>query len=162
MPEVGSEFLGFRLLRELGRGAFGRVFLAQQGELANRPVALKVAANQFGESQTLAQLQHTNVVPIYSVHRTGPLQAVCMPYSGSTALEAVHREVRHLPSLPETGKVLVSTIHHRRDSTHLPGTASGRGSNPVRPSEKGIGQPEQARPSFPYLPSSIPDPQLLW
>src|SRR5262249_54101680 len=70
MPEAGSDFLGFRLLEELGRGAFGRVFLAQQGDLANRLVALKVSANLRGESQTLAQLQHTNIVPVYSVHQT--------------------------------------------------------------------------------------------
>src|SRR5271166_810731 len=30
MPAVGSEFLGFRLIAELGSGAFGRVFLARQ------------------------------------------------------------------------------------------------------------------------------------
>src|SRR5262249_21927909 len=68
-PEVGGEFLGFRIERELGRGAFGRVYLARQGDLAGRPVALKVAADFTGEPQTLAQLQHTNIVPIYSFHR---------------------------------------------------------------------------------------------
>src|SRR4051794_20422524 len=41
LPEVGSEFLGFRLIGELGRGAFGRVYLARQAGLASRPVALK-------------------------------------------------------------------------------------------------------------------------
>ena len=40
-PEIGSEFLGFRLVEELGTGAFGRVFLAWQGDLAGRSVALK-------------------------------------------------------------------------------------------------------------------------
>src|SRR4051794_30602537 len=35
MPEVGGEFLGFRLIGELGRGAFGRVYLARQGDLAS-------------------------------------------------------------------------------------------------------------------------------
>src|SRR5207249_12003510 len=84
MPDVGTEFLGFRLVGELGRGALGRVYLAQQGELANRQVVLKVSPDVSGESQTLAQLQHTNVVPIYSVHRAEPLQAVCMPYFGAT------------------------------------------------------------------------------
>ena len=55
LPAVGSWFLGFHLLEELGRGAFGTVYLAEQGDLANRPVALKVAADILAESHTLAQ-----------------------------------------------------------------------------------------------------------
>src|SRR5262245_44757494 len=80
MPEAGAEFLGFRLVAELGRGALGRVFLARQGDVGDRPVVLKVSPDIDDETRTLAQLQHTNVVPLYSVHRAGPLQAVCMPY----------------------------------------------------------------------------------
>src|SRR5437870_223846 len=83
-PPPGATFLGFQLVEELGRGAFGRVYLAHQGELGGRAVALKVARDIFGESQKLAQLQHSNIVPIYSYHRVGPLQAVCMPYFGRT------------------------------------------------------------------------------
>src|SRR5205807_10548510 len=86
MPAAGTEFCGFRILAELGRGAFGRVYLAQQRDLASRYVVLKVSPDIFGESQALAQLQHTNIVPIYSVHRARPFQAVCMPYFGSTTL----------------------------------------------------------------------------
>ncbi len=78
-PEAGSDFLGFHLDAELGRGAFGRVFLARQGELADRPVALKIAPDIAGESRALAQLQHTNVVPIFSIHRGGVFQAVLRP-----------------------------------------------------------------------------------
>src|SRR5262249_15456916 len=84
LPEAGEALCGFCLEGELGRGAFGRVFLARQAALADRPVALKVAADMAGESRALAQLQHTNVVPIYSVHRGGGLQAICMPYLGAT------------------------------------------------------------------------------
>ena len=91
LPKPGGEFLGFRLEEELGRGAFGRVYLARQADLGGRPVALKVACDIFGESRTLAQLQHTNIVPIYSVHRAGPLQAVCMPFFGRTTLAQVVR-----------------------------------------------------------------------
>ena len=36
LPRPGMDFLGFRLVHELGRGAFGRVYLATQGE-AGRP-----------------------------------------------------------------------------------------------------------------------------
>src|SRR3954447_20205167 len=64
-PVAGDTFLGFHLEEELGRGAFGRVYLARQGDLGGRPVVLKVARDIFGESRTLAQLQHSHVVPIY-------------------------------------------------------------------------------------------------
>ena len=49
-------------------------------------MALKISADVAGESHALARLQHTNVMPIYSVHRAGPLQAVCMPFLGATTL----------------------------------------------------------------------------
>jgi tetratricopeptide (TPR) repeat protein len=94
LPEPGSEFCGFQLVREIGRGAFGRVYLARQGDLAGRPVALKLSADLIDESQWLAQLQHTNIVPIYSVHRAGPLQALCMPYLGSVTLADVLAALR--------------------------------------------------------------------
>lgn len=117
LPEAGTEFLGFRLVTELGRGAFGRVYLARQGDLANRSVALKVAADVFDESQKLAQLQHTNIVPIYSIHRSGNLQAVCMPYFGATTLADILSHVESQPSLPDSGKFVVSTLNNRRAST---------------------------------------------
>ena len=97
-PIVGDEFVGFQLISELGRGAFGRVFLAQQGELADRPVALKIAPDVARESQRLARLQHTNIVPIYSVHRLAPFQAICMPYFGSTTLAHLIAKLRQDPT----------------------------------------------------------------
>src|SRR5262249_13071686 len=49
-PECGESFLGFRLVAELGRGAFGRVYLARQDDLAQRLVALKVSTEVQTES----------------------------------------------------------------------------------------------------------------
>jgi serine/threonine protein kinase/tetratricopeptide (TPR) repeat protein len=114
MPEVGTELLGFRLRAELGRGAFGRVYLAEQADLASRAVVLKVTPRTDHEPRTLAQLQHTNIVPVYSVHRAGPIQAVCMPYFGSTTLEHVFREFSSRDSLPLSGKELISTLAARK------------------------------------------------
>jgi eukaryotic-like serine/threonine-protein kinase len=114
MPAVGSEFLGFHLVLELGRGAFGRVFLAKQSGLADRLVALKVSADLNGESQRLAQLQHTNIMPIYSEHRSGKLYAVCMPYFGSTTLADLCKALRDSSSMPTTGRHLVSTLFNRQ------------------------------------------------
>jgi hypothetical protein len=90
LPEVGQKFLGFKLIRELGRGAFARVFLAHQCDLADRLVVLKVSADTARESLLLAQLQHANIVPIHSAHRAGRLQALCMPFLGSDTLVGQH------------------------------------------------------------------------
>lgn len=117
LPEPGGVFLGFRLEEELGRGAFGRVYLARQADLGGRPVALKVARDIFDESRTLAQLQHTNIVPIYSFHRAGPLQAVCMPYFGRTTLARVVQHISHRPSLPNSGRELRNTVNAGEEST---------------------------------------------
>ena len=123
MPEVGDSFLGFHLIGELGRGAFSRVYLAQQGDLANRPVALKVSPEFFSESQTLAQLQHANIVPIYSIHHVEALHAVCMPYFGSTTLKDVYRDLRKHEALPASAKGLLSTLYNRESDPRHRGSA---------------------------------------
>jgi eukaryotic-like serine/threonine-protein kinase len=129
MPRAGQEWLGFRLLEELGRGAFGRVFLARQENLANRLVALKVSTDLFSETQTLALLQHTNIVPIYSAYRSGPLQAVCMPYFGATTLADLIRALGATPTLPSSGKMVVGTLSQRREpGSHA--TATSQQPNP--------------------------------
>jgi serine/threonine protein kinase/tetratricopeptide (TPR) repeat protein len=114
LPEPGTDFAGFRLIRELGRGAFGRVYLARQGDLADRPVALKVSAALFDEPQALAQLQHTHVVPIYSAHQVGGLRAVCMPYFGATTLDDVLSDLQGRPAPPDSGEALADTLTRRR------------------------------------------------
>jgi len=117
MPEVGTEFLGFDLIAELGRGAFGRVFLARQGELADRPVALKISTDVLAESWTLAQLQHTNIVPVYSVHHASPFHAVCMPFLGTVTLADVLRGLRDRGNLPATARALMDTVNVCRSTT---------------------------------------------
>jgi serine/threonine protein kinase/tetratricopeptide (TPR) repeat protein len=132
LPDVGADFLGFHLVEELGQGAFGRVFLARQGDLAGRLVALKVGTGLFTESQTLAQLQHTNIVPVYSIHQTRQLQAVCMPFFGRTTLASVLKGLRGHPTLPASGDVLLSTVQQCASATRHDSRAGGtRGSPPA-------------------------------
>ena len=144
-PALGSIFAGFRLEEELGRGAFGRVYLARQGSLAGRPVALKVAVDIVGESRTLAQLQHTNIVPIYSYHQAGRLQAACMPYYGRTTLADVVLHLTGRPTLPSSGKELKSTVNQRRPSTlrepmSAPAPAEGPAAPPPAPAVRPTAQ----------------------
>ena len=62
--DVGETIDDFDLLIKLGSGAFATVFLARQRSL-QRLVALKVAANQADEPQTLAQLDHPHIVRVF-------------------------------------------------------------------------------------------------
>ncbi|MBV8487293.1 MAG: protein kinase, partial [Planctomycetaceae bacterium] len=90
-PNAGQTISGYYLVEELGRGAFARVFLARERTLADRLVALKVARSGSREPQTLARLQHTHIVPVYS-YRIDPatgLHLLCMPYLGRVTLADV-------------------------------------------------------------------------
>ncbi|MDC0937034.1 protein kinase [Pirellulales bacterium] len=125
-PAIGESFLGFSLFQEIGRGAFSHVFLARQDELADRPVVLKIASGSSLEPQHLARLQHTNIVPIYSVHCRENLTAVCMPYFGRRTLAdllAVVRQERMALSSPQN---LISTFLGQSEPTEL---APNRSSN---------------------------------
>jgi serine/threonine protein kinase/Flp pilus assembly protein TadD len=111
-PSEGEELFGFRLRRPLGRGAFARVYLAEQPDLACRPVVLKVSAIEGSEHHTLARLQHTNIVPIFSVHldeRAG-LRAVCMPYFGGETLSRILEQLWNKTTRPTHGGQLVETL----------------------------------------------------
>src|SRR6185436_1532373 len=55
-PLPGEEFLGFRLREELGRGAFSRVFLADELALGDRPVVAKVSRFSGLEPHALGRL----------------------------------------------------------------------------------------------------------
>ncbi len=125
-PKVGQELFGYRLLQQLGQGAFARVFLAEQSELADRRVALKTSDLSGSEPQTLAQLQHTNIVPIYSVHEdvAAGIRAVCMPYFGGASLSQVLHAVWKKSSHPTSGAEIVAALQSF-DPTDVTGRVSG-------------------------------------
>jgi serine/threonine protein kinase/Flp pilus assembly protein TadD len=109
-PKVGDVWEGFRLKGRLGSGSFGLVFLAQQTDLADRPVALKVSTHHSAEPEKLAKLQHTNIVPVYSVHRVGRLQGVCMPFFGPTTLAHLIEYSGRLGRPPATGAEFLKPV----------------------------------------------------
>lgn len=110
-PSVGDHICGFSLLGEIGRGSFSRVFLAKDERLSERPVVLKIIQAKFNESQTLALLQHTNIVPIYSVHRYRSFEVICMPFFGSLTF---HHLLQHFAtdSLPCSAANFMTTVRH--------------------------------------------------
>jgi len=115
--QPGAHFLGFDLVAELGRGAVGRVYLARQRHLANRRVVLKVTTEPTVEPDRLASLQHTNVVPIYSFHRSGGLHVVCMPYLGACVLKQWVDHLRQHPGVPRDQSRFVTTLAKLSGST---------------------------------------------
>ncbi len=112
LPKVGDELFGYHLRNQLGQGAFARVFLAEQSELADRKVALKTSDLSGSEPQTLAQLQHTNIVPIYSVHEdiAAGIRAVCMPYFGGASLSQILSAIWMKSTHPTSGIAIVEAL----------------------------------------------------
>jgi serine/threonine protein kinase/Tfp pilus assembly protein PilF len=117
-PEPGQAFLGYDLLAELGRGTFGRVFLAKDSKLGGRSVALKVALRAEEEANLLGKLEHPNIVPVHSVQwdsATG-LAAICMPYLGrATLMEVLAAEVWK-DGPPMQGQAVLRAIQRANDS----------------------------------------------
>ncbi|MBL8793593.1 MAG: tetratricopeptide repeat protein [Planctomycetia bacterium] len=111
-PDIGEVLHGFELIGELGRGAQGRVFLATQPELADRPVVLKLTAVAGQEHLSLARLQHTHIVPLYLAHddRQRNLRLLCMPYFGGLALSAVLDALKTKSTAQRTGADLLRAL----------------------------------------------------
>ncbi|MEM9799166.1 MAG: serine/threonine-protein kinase, partial [Planctomycetota bacterium] len=75
-----EEVAGFRVVRELGRGGMGVVYLAEQSEPVRRKVALKIARTNLRgrqaierfhvERQALARLSHPNVAQLFEAGAT--------------------------------------------------------------------------------------------
>jgi serine/threonine protein kinase len=119
-PQAGTRFLGFELVRELGRGAFARVFVATQPALGQRRVAVKIALHGAAEAETLGRLDHPNIVSVHSVEKdeaTG-LTAVCMPYLGGSNL--CHLLDRLGSGLPATAEVVQEAIEETRSKEEAP------------------------------------------
>ena len=122
-PRIGDELGGFRLVVELGRGAFARVFLAEEMNLGRRLVALKVSRAEGDEPKILARLQHAHIVPVHSVQdepATG-LRLLCMPFFGGANLAQLLQEAWGLTHTQATGRSLVEALD--QFSQRLPAVA---------------------------------------
>jgi eukaryotic-like serine/threonine-protein kinase len=111
-PIVGDVVGEFRLLAELGRGGMGRVFLAEQGSLSERLVILKLGPRGNQEHLNLARLQHTHIVPLYSVcdFPESNLRQLCMPCLGGATLHQLLHTLRNIPVEKRTGRSLLEAL----------------------------------------------------
>jgi serine/threonine protein kinase/Tfp pilus assembly protein PilF len=124
-PAVGESLGDFRVVAELGRGAQGRVFLATQPALADRPVVLKVTPRGAREHLSLARLQHTHIIPLHAVYDFPDrnLRALCLPFLGGATLARVLDLLRGRPVAQRTGQSLLDALDAAQQDApvHLPG-----------------------------------------
>ncbi len=127
MPDLsGTTLQDYRVIRLLGRGGMGEVYLAQQIRL-NRSVALKVIhPNQASspaalqrlktEAMTAGQLNHPNIVTVYDLVQIDDLTFIVMEYiDGSNLGELL--EKRGAVSIPVALKVMIQSLQ----AVHLAG-----------------------------------------
>ena len=111
LPSTGEQFDDFKLLRELGVGAFGRVYLARQVSL-DRLVALKVSANRGHEGRTLARLEHAHIVRVFAefVDPARDLRVLCMQFIPGTTLHRVIAELATLDPKQWSGRAILDVL----------------------------------------------------
>jgi serine/threonine protein kinase/tetratricopeptide (TPR) repeat protein len=111
-PEPGETFGEFELLDHFGQGAHGRVYLARQPSLADRPVVLKLASLAGQEHLSLARLQHTYIMPLYWAQddAAAGLRALCMPYFGGASLAQLLARLASIPPARRTGRDLLRAL----------------------------------------------------
>lgn len=96
----GEQIDDFDLLLKLGQGAFATVFLARQRSM-QRFVALKISAHRGSEGQTLAQLDHDNIIRVYDqrVLQEPAVRLLYMQYAaGGTLADVIRLMKEHKPS----------------------------------------------------------------
>lgn len=109
--DVDQRVDDFDLLAKLGKGAFASVFLARQRSLG-RMVALKVSSDRGHEPQTLAQMDHPNIVRVYDQRLLAErdLRLLYMQYVPGGTLEDVVNYIRTTPVTWRHGGMLLEVI----------------------------------------------------
>ena len=114
---VGEAIGDFELLRVLGAGTFGKVFLAHQKSM-QRMVALKVSLNTGREHQTLAQFDHEHIVRVYDqrVEEDRQIRLLYMQYHPGGTLQEVVQRVRDLEEQKRHGGIVETLIREALES----------------------------------------------
>jgi serine/threonine protein kinase len=113
-PAPGETLGDYHLIRELGRGAFARVYLATETSLGGRPVAVKFTRQASAEPHILGRLVHPHIVPVLAASRDQErgFFVVGMRYQGCATLEDVLEllELREAAPPPTQARALVQAV----------------------------------------------------
>jgi len=107
----GQRLAQFELIRELGAGSFGRVFLARHLPL-DRLVALKVTAQHSGEARALARLEHDHIVRVFAeeLDAASGLRLLSMQYVPGTTLTKVMETLAEMPAPSRSGRAMIRAV----------------------------------------------------
>jgi predicted Ser/Thr protein kinase len=130
--ELPEQFGRYRIVKRLGQGGMGSVYLARDSQL-DRQVALKVplfsAADGpevlerfIREAQAAAAIHHANICPVYDVGRIDGVPYVTMAYIEGRPLSELVQEGKPLPQRPAAALVqklaLALAEAHRHGVVH--------------------------------------------
>jgi serine/threonine protein kinase len=115
LKDVPEQFGRYKILRELGRGGMGAVFLALDGQLG-RNVALKIpffrdddekeAVERFyREARAMAMVQHANLCPVFDVGRFERWHFLTMAFIDGQPLSKVLKGASFL-SVPQAAALM--------------------------------------------------------
>src|SRR5512136_108053 len=102
MPEIGQTISHYRIIKKLGQGGMGEVFLAQDASL-DRKVALKFLPDIFSgdlerlvrferEAKLLASLNHPNIATIHGLEQADGKRFLAMEFvEGETLAQQIER-----------------------------------------------------------------------
>ncbi len=125
----GDQLDDFQLLTPLGSGAFARVFLARQVSM-ERLVALKISAHSGSEPQTLAQLDHPNIVRVYDQRSCAepPARLLYMEVVSGGTLHDIVTRARNSYEGKASGLLLLNAIDERLSAVGaaIPESSSAR------------------------------------
>lgn len=113
VPElpVGEVFDDFEVQKQLGQGAFARVYLAKQRSM-QRLVALKATSRGSEEPQALSQLDHANIVRVYDQREVAnpPTILLYMQYLAGGTLADCIKHARGVPRELWNGELMLESI----------------------------------------------------
>jgi eukaryotic-like serine/threonine-protein kinase len=129
-PEGPRRLGRFAILREIGRGGFGVVFLAED-PLLGRPIALKVprievlsesrAWRRFlREARTASRLDHPNLVPLLEAGTIGPVGYIASAFVDGPTLERCLKNSR-VGAPARLGARLIATLAGALEHMHVRG-----------------------------------------
>ena len=118
---VGQEISHYQIVREIGRGGMGVVYLAQDSSLS-RPVALKLLPRHLTsdptrlrrfelEARTASALNHPNILTIYEITQLDGLHSIATEFvEGVTLRERINSRELQLPEVLKIAAQIASAL----------------------------------------------------